>query len=194
MGKPAGALVFLHGHYGLKEDFLPFLDKVDPERRLHGLLPHGPVPLSEGRASWFDFEVEDPFAALAPALAWLDGLPYPIERTILGGWSQGAMVAYAAALAHGRSRPAALLALGGNYEDLEHGGHWRPDLGRPLPPVFIGHGAADEVCPVEQARRTAARLEAAGGDVVYRESAVGHVIGQDSMPELRAFVAHVLPP
>ena len=182
-GEPAGALVFFHGYYGIPEDFLAFLDKVDPDRRLHGFLPQGPRPLSEGRASWFDFDAPA-LEQLAPVSEWLDSLPFPAERMIFGGWSQGTATAYVLALAAGRPCPAGVLALGGSLpEDPPL------DLERALPRVAIAHGTEDEAVPVERARRARDLLRRAGADVLYRESAIGHLIDQDMVPDLRAFVA-----
>jgi phospholipase/carboxylesterase len=167
------------------EDFLPFLDKLDPGRRFHGYLPEGPVELSGGRTSWWNHESpEGPGRQLAPVGAWLDGLPFPAGRTVLGGWSQGASLAYSLAFAAGRPRPVALLALGG----------WLPDeppldLSPPLPRVLIGHGTADESVPVAAARSARDRLLAAGAEVVYRETPVAHEIGAEVVPSLQAFLA-----
>jgi pimeloyl-ACP methyl ester carboxylesterase len=45
-------------------------------------------------------------------------------------------------------------------------------------PVFVLHGDADETCPVEQPRRTCARLEELGGSVRYVEiPGAGHEVG-----------------
>jgi len=103
---------------------------------------------------------------------------------VLGGWSQGGSVAYALALAPGRPPPAALLALG----------CWLPEeptpvLAAPLPRVLIGHGSGDDVVPVDAGRGARDRLTAAGAEVVYHETAVGHEIGPEIVPALQEFVA-----
>jgi hypothetical protein len=51
-GEPAGAIVFLHGYWGIPEEFAPFLDRLDPERRLQGYLPQAPTHVGGGRYSW----------------------------------------------------------------------------------------------------------------------------------------------
>ena len=184
-GEPVGALVFFHGYFGIPEDFVAFVDKIDPERRFHGYLPQGPYPVADGRASWFDQDsTESPETQLAPVAEWLDALRDPPERTVLGGWSQGANVAYTLALAAGRPRPAGILALGGGFRD-----EIAPDLARPLPPIAIAHGRADDVVPVDVARHVRDRLEEAGASVVYRETDIGHEIDQAVVPALRAFLA-----
>jgi predicted esterase len=182
---PVGALVFFHGYFGIPEDFVAFLDKIDPDRRFHGYLPEGPWPVHDGRTSWLDREAsESPEEQLAPVAAWLDSLPVAAARTVLAGWSQGGMVAYALGLARGRTRPAAIMALGALLpSDLTL------DLERPPPPVAIGHGTADDAVDVGHARTARDVLAAAGGDVLYLETGIGHEIDQQIVPDLRAFLA-----
>jgi phospholipase/carboxylesterase len=187
-GEAAGALVFCHGYYGLPGDFLPLVDKLDPGRRLHGYLPHAPHEVAEGRAAWWDHTAE-PRPQLAPLAEWLDSLPFPADRIVLGGWSQGAAMAGALALAAGRARPAGLLLLGGRL--LEEPA---PDLTREPPPTAIAHGRHDDAIPVEQARRARSLLESAGGTVLYLETDVGHELDQDVVPQLREFVGSLPAP
>lgn len=177
--------MFFHGYYGIPDDFLPFLDKVDPERRFHGYLPAAPVHVNEGRSSWFDRDREYP-PQLEPVAAWLDALPFASGETVLAGWSQGTMVAYALGLGPGRPRPVGIVALGGCLLD-----EVPPDTTRALPPVAIGHGRNDETVPVERARHARDTLVAAGGEVLYLETDVDHRIDQAVVPELRAFLARL---
>jgi predicted esterase len=183
-----GALVFFHGFYGVPEDFVPFMDKIDPARRLHAYLPRGPWPMSEGRTSWLnpDHTKESP-TDLEPVWQWLDSIPFYPENTAFAGWSQGAKVAYAAGLGR-RPRPAAVVALGGRLPDPGE-----LDLGGGLPPVLIGHGSEDDSVPVEHARHARTVLAAAGAEVVYLETQVGHLIDPSVIPRVREFLTRTLP-
>jgi phospholipase/carboxylesterase len=184
-GDPVGALVFFHGYFGIPEDFLGFLDKIDPDRRFHGYLPEGPRPVGDGRTSWFDRDApESPRSSLRRSRRGLDSLPFAAARTVLAGWSQGGMVAYALALARGRPRPAAVLALGALLVPDPP-----PDLARPLPRIAIGHGTADDAVGIEHARAARDLLASAGGDVLYLETGIGHEIDHEIVPDLRAFLA-----
>ena len=42
-GEPEGALVLLHGRGADEHDLLPLLEALDPERRLVGVTPRGPL-------------------------------------------------------------------------------------------------------------------------------------------------------
>ena len=110
-GEPAGALVLLHGRGADERDLFPLLDLLDPERRLLGVTPGGPHHLPPGGRHWYalgGIPTPDPatFAATAPRLAaFLDGLPVPMDRVVLGGFSQGTVMSYAMSLGPGRPRP-----------------------------------------------------------------------------------------
>ncbi len=190
-GEPEGALVLFHGRGADEHDLFPLLDHLDPERRLHGYAARGPLSLPPGGAHWYALgglgtpdpgTFEPTFEAVA---AWLDGLPFPAERTVLGGFSQGAVMSYALALAQGRPRPRAIVALSGFLPVVES----HPlDLSSPLPPVAIGHGVYDPVIGVEWGRQARERLEQAGADVLYRESPVDHTIDPRFLLELREWL------
>jgi phospholipase/carboxylesterase len=184
-GDPVGALVFFHGYGGAPEEWVGFLDLIDPERRFHGYLPQAPRLDPDGRRSWFRRgSTTRPERQITPVVEWLDGLPYRRDQTVLGGWSQGTNLAYALALGPGLARPAGLLALGGGFRD-----ELPPDLARPLPPIVIAHGRSDDAVPVNVARQAREVLEHAGAAVLYCETEIGHRIDEAVIPDLRAFLA-----
>ena len=188
-GKPAGALVLLHGRGGNEHDFSRLYDDLDPERRLHVFVPRGPVPAGNASAYWFDHELRGSVGRAASAMdAWLDTLPFPRARIVLGGWSQGGAMTYVLGLSTRRPRPAALVPLGA-FLPLWEG--WEPNLEPSLPPVAIGHGTNDESVPVGWARITRRLLEAAGAQVAYRESPVGHEIDPAWLTDARVIIERV---
>jgi phospholipase/carboxylesterase len=131
----------------------------------------------------------------ALASDWLDGLAQstaiPSERTILGGFSQGAVMTYALGLGADRPRPAGMIALSGFIPTVAG---FEVDLEtEPRPPVAIGHGIYDPVIGVEWGRRARAALEAADFPVTYRESPLPHAIDPRFLPELQGWVASALP-
>src|SRR5918997_114231 len=52
-GEPAGALVLFHGRGTSEHDLVPLLDMLDPDRRLLGITPRGPLSLPPGGAHWY---------------------------------------------------------------------------------------------------------------------------------------------
>ena len=188
-GEAEGALVLVHGRGASEQDLFPLLDALDPERRLHGYCPRGPLALPPGGAHWYVVPrvgYPDPatFAQGYAALTeFIDSLPH--ERIALGGFSQGAVMSFAAGLGEGRPRPAALIGLSGFIPEVEG---WALGTDEPFPPIAIGHGTYDPVIPVDFALRALARLEAAGATVLYRESPIDHAIDPAFVAELRPWL------
>jgi phospholipase/carboxylesterase len=201
-GEPAGALVLLHGRGADELDLAPLLDLLDPEQRLVGLVPRGPLALPPGGAHWYvvreiGFPDRDTFLpTFAAAADWLDAAlaeaGVPLERAVLGGFSQGAVMSYALGLAASRPRPAGILALSGFIPTVEG---FELDLeGRAGLPVSISHGTYDPVIGVEFGRDARDRLEAAGLDVAYREDPVAHQIAPGAVSQARAVIGKALAP
>ena len=187
-GDAAGALVLFHGRGADEHDLLPLLDALDPERRLDGYCPRGPLSLPPGGAHWYAVPrvgYPDPptFAeGFAAAAGFVDDLPH--ENVVLGGFSQGAVMSLAVGLGHGRPRPKAIIAFSGFIPEVEG---WSLG-GEPWPAIAIGHGTYDEIIPVEFAHRARDRLVTAGATVVYLESPMGHAIDPGFVSDLRPFL------
>ena len=190
VGEAEGALVLFHGRGADEDDLFPLLDVLDPERKRHGYCPRGPLSLPPGGAHWYAvYEVGHPdpvtFApSYAAAGAWLDSLPY--ESIVLGGFSQGAVMAYALGLGVGRRRPDAIVAMSGFIPQTEA---WEADLSPPLPPIAIAHGMYDPVISVEYARTAQRLLEEAGAEPLYREYPIDHTIDPSFLVEVRGWLA-----
>ncbi len=199
-GEPQGALILLHGRGADEHDLYPLFDLLDPTRRLLGVAPRGPLSLPPGGAHWYALgglgsPNPDTFLpTYARATAWLDALAadrgVPPERTVIGGFSQGAVMSYALGLGAGRPRPAGIMALSGFVPTVPD---FELDLEPPLPPVAIGHGTLDGVIGVEWGRRARDMLEKAGADVLYREYPLPHAIDPRYLDELARWLAERLP-
>jgi phospholipase/carboxylesterase len=192
-GIAEGALVLLHGRGTDEHDLLPLADALDPERRLVAVTPRGPLTFpGQPGAHWYvvrrvGYPDEQTFSATYARLAaWLDALPdaldVPWERTVLGGFSQGAVMAWALALGPGRPRPAGILAMSGFIPTV-------PDFELALDgldgfPVAITHGTLDPVISIDLGRQARDRAKAAGADVVYRETDVPHIVDPRLIPGL----------
>jgi phospholipase/carboxylesterase len=198
-GEPEGLLVLFHGRGVDEHDLFPLLDVLDPQRRLLGLTPRGPLSLPPGGAHWYAVQevgYPDP-ATFSPTYAevseWLNSVAEETgigpERTVLGGFSQGAAMSYALGLGQGRPRPAALVALSGFMPTVPG---FELDLSAPLPPVAIGHGTFDQVISVDWGRRAREPLEAAGADVLYREYPLPHAVEPEFLLELAPWLASAL--
>lgn len=192
-GTPEGALVLLHGRGADEFDLFPLLDALDPERRLLGITPRAPLALPPGGAHWYrlgGIPTPDPstfFPTFEAAAAFLDGLPVSVDRVVLGGFSQGAVMSWALGLGADRPRPAAIVALSGFMPEVEG---FELDLtALDGYPIAVAHGSLDPVISVEFGRAAAERVRAAGAELLWRETPVPHTIDPRVLPELQAFVA-----
>jgi phospholipase/carboxylesterase len=206
--EPAGVLVLNHGRGADERDLYPLLDELDPDRRLLGVAPGAPldaadvapasaVPVPPAGRHWYAVQrvgYPDPetFATAYSALSgFLDALleqrGVPWDRTILGGFSMGAVMSYSVGLGEGRPSPAGILAMSGFLPQVEG---WAPSLtDRAELPVIVHHGRNDPVIGVEFGRAAAAALEEGGLSVEYLESDAGHWVPPELVPQLRSFVA-----
>ena len=199
---PAGLLVLHHGRGSDERDLLGLGDALDPARRLHLVTPRGPLtlPASPGyhwyRVPRVGYPDPDTFHAACDALAaFHDALwertGIAPERTVLGGFSMGAVMSYALGLGPGRPRPGGILAFSGFVPTVEG---WTPELSpRAGLPVLIAHGSRDPVIDVAFARQAAQMLGAGGLDIAYHESAVGHHIDPSQIPAASAWLGAALP-
>jgi phospholipase/carboxylesterase len=199
-GEPEGALVLFHGRGADEHDLFPLLDALDPERRLVGATPRAPLSLPPGGAHWYVLggigtpERETFSASYAAAFEWLEGFlaehGFGYDRLVLGGFSQGGVMAYSLGLGAGRPRPAAILAFSSFIPTVAG---FSLDLSTPLPPIAIGHGTLDPVIEVEWGRRAWALLEDAGADVLYRETPMFHQIDPEFVREVSDWLRTAVP-
>jgi phospholipase/carboxylesterase len=183
-GEPGGLLVLHHGRGADELDLLPLGDALDPERRLHLVTPRAPLVLGGPGYHWYvvprvGYPDPDTFRA---AYRWLADFHDALwqrtgmtpGQTILGGFSMGTVMSYALGLGSDRPAPAGILACSGFVPVVEG---WSPSLAdRRQLRVFVAHGRADPVIPVELARRACALLEEGGLAVDYHESDAAHQI------------------
>lgn len=200
--RPKGktAIVLLHSRAGDEHEVLPLLADLDPEAEHLGLLPLGPLELPPEGRHWYVIEREaspDPrtFLPTLEALsAWLDETlaAHGVEpsRAVLGGFSQGAVMAYSVGLGPGRPSPAAIVAFSGYIPRVEG---FDLDLeARAGLPVSVSHGRLDPTVTVDFGREARARLEAAGLTVRYREDPAGHAITRGGLAQARAVLMEAL--
>jgi phospholipase/carboxylesterase len=199
-GASKGALVLLHGRGTDELDLAPLIDLLDPNAELVGVTARAPLTLPPGGSHWYvsrsvgypDRPTFDQTYALMSG--WLDALQeltgHTIDQTVLGGFSQGAVMSYALGLGAGRPSPAALVGLSGFIPQVEQ---FELELdGRDGLPVAIGHGSGDPVIPVELGRAANELLAGAGFDVIYREYPLAHMVDPNFLEELRPWMLAAL--
>lgn len=190
-------LVLIHGRDANEQDLFPLLDMLDPEARLLGICPQGPINSGVGFRWYQTQQVGYP----EPISFWsgyrkleqmIDQLSaeyrVDVSRSILGGFSMGAGMALSLGFGLKRPPPAGVIALSGfmpTVEDLEY------DFARPTR-LAVTHGTSDPVIGIEWGRRTNEVANEAGVDLLYREYDMGHAIHPSSIDGLKAWIDDTL--
>ena len=197
-GAPEGLLVLHHGRGADEHDLIGLAEVLDPERRLHVVAPGGPltIPGWPGKHWYAVPKVGHPdpgtFARATETLAafhhetW-ERTGLGPERTVLGGFSMGAVMSYAMGLDARRPAPAGIMAFSGFVPTVE-GWSASPET-RPVLRAFVRHGRLDPVIGVDFGRRAEALLSAGGLAVDYGESDVDHQIDPAQIAPAAAWLA-----
>lgn len=163
------------------------------------IAPRAPLPFRFGGGfAWYDLSQEGVphYETFVSSLELLRrfinevkaGYPIDFERVILLGFSQGTVMAYAAALMEPTSfRGVAALSgyiphrsLPLNLEELNGFS------------VFISHGTDDPLIPVALGRESAELLKKAHANVAYHEYPMGHQVREDTLLDLSAWMKNIL--
>jgi phospholipase/carboxylesterase len=149
------------------------LTNVPPGGRHWYLVPRVGYPDRETFAASYTLLTEFLDGLLAErGIAW--------DRTVIGGFSMGAVMSYSVGLGPSRPSPGAILAFSGFIPTVEG---WEPDVaGRDGLPVLIHHGHNDPIIEVGFGRRANELLSGAGLAVDYVESDAGHWLPPELIP------------
>ena len=209
-------VIMLHGYGAPGDDLLPLADVVSGPAGTRWIFPEGFLRLEIGygdsRAWWLidmarleadrragrvrDLSSEVPTGLLQARQAletFLTALPHtlPVDprNTIIGGFSQGAMLT--CDLVMRTAFPfAGLIQLSGSLLAKQD---WRPSVGKRAGlPVFQSHGTQDPILPYVMAERLRDELMAEGLTVNWNKFQGGHEIPEPILARLNGFVTKVL--
>ncbi|HEV7767406.1 MAG TPA: dienelactone hydrolase family protein [Thermoanaerobaculia bacterium] len=197
--EPLPMVVMIHGRGADMNDLADLAPMLDAAGGCRFVFPNAAKPFEPypGMAmgwTWFEGwppQHESLVESRAEMLRFLDEVtakyPTPEGQLIVAGFSQGALMALDAGLRTTQKLAGIIAMSGGLYE------HDLIDLrSRAGVPVFIGHGADDDVVPVVNARRARRLLEDAGIDVEYHEYPMSHQVAAEEAGDVRGFVERVL--
>jgi phospholipase/carboxylesterase len=198
-------IVLLHGYGAPGDDLVGLASSIQAPAGSTFVFPEAPLSLGDlsplpiyGDArAWWPIDVarleramargelrdlsRDEPEGLAPARRALDQMLAALEaegasRIVLGGFSQGAMLALDVAL-HRARPPAALILMSGT---LIAEPTWAPRLaGLVGVPIVLSHGRGDPLLPFEISERLRDQLAAAGAVVDWHPFAGGHEIPRE---------------
>ena len=192
-------LFLLHGWSSEQHHLAAYVPLVDPDGRFTTICPRAPLDLPQGDgASWYDRVDGEPVPE-----SFLEGLDLvhdlvshnaesygiPLERCVIGGFSQGGFLALAAALRVGAPRFGGVWAMccampevDGLELDLSPGsGDDRPAL--------IQVGELDTIMAPERGRAVAASLRGAGWKVTEAGYPMAHTQRIEMMTDAKSWLA-----
>lgn len=184
-------LVLLHGYGSDENDLLGLAPEL--VSGISTICLRAPRQTPMGGYAWFDIDWlptgkklhgDQAVAARDALLPVLTALrdEFNVDKLLLGGFSQGAMMAFGL----GRLAPelfSGLCLLSGLPLDEFAAGSLTGM------PVLVQHGVHDDVIPVEGGRRLKAEAEAAGAELTYGEFLMGHQICAESLRQLNGWLA-----
>jgi phospholipase/carboxylesterase len=209
-------VVLMHGFGASGDDLVGLYRAFDVPREVRFAFPAAPhaLPGMYGARAWWEIDmasIERAFASgqprdltgdLPPGLTsahdvvveMLDALQASLgvtdARTVLGGFSQGSMLACDVTLLAERDL-AGLVVLSGTLLAADR---WVPAMpARAKVPVFQSHGQADAMLGFGFAERLRDELTSAGCDVTFVPFRGGHEIPMPVIKGLEAFLRRVLP-
>ena len=197
------SLLLFHGLGADGADLAPLAEHLSagPWRFLFPDAPIRPVALAGGMRvrAWYDMDpagggVEGLEASVAFARSLLEAeieRGVPPERIVVGGFSQGGVVALETFLAFPR-RLAGVVALSTYLHEAERAAS-RCELANGGGPVFMAHGGGDAMIPVTRAAQGRTVLEELGYAVRWHQYPMGHEICPQELRDLGAWLAGVLP-
>lgn len=187
-------LLLLHGYGSNEEDLFSFAQQLPEEYYI--ISARAPYPLPPYGNAWYaiNFDTDmNKFSDNNQAMesreriaGFIDEVieAYPIdkEKVTLIGFSQGAILSYATALTY-PEKIERVLALSG-YLNMDITNKELNTKSISKLKFFISHGSADQVIPVEWARKAPEFLKSLGLDVEYHEYPVGHGVAPQNFHDL----------
>jgi phospholipase/carboxylesterase len=179
-------ILLLHGYGSNEDDLFSFAAELPDEYYI--ISARAPYDLQYGSYAWYaiNFDAdENKFSDNEQARSsrdliagFIDELTtnYPIDSSKISllGFSQGAVLSYAVALSHPEKIQKVIALSGYLSEAIFEKDYLKNDLSKLK--IFASHGTADQVIPVDWARKTKPFLDKLGIASVYKEYPIGHGI------------------
>lgn len=207
--KTKNCVVLFHGYGADASDLHPLADFLNSNEETTWIFPQGPMeiivaPGMKGRA-WFQIDIQSMEQAMMrgqyrdltqarpegmdlvvdQGLEFLEQLQNTYERVIIGGFSQGSMLATELTL-RAKKKPNSLIILSGALLDAKNWKNWAKDLNGIS--LFQSHGDKDALLDPKQAILLFQMLKAAGMSGKMYQFKGGHEIPPQILAELRKFL------
>ncbi|MGE4346304.1 MAG: alpha/beta hydrolase [Flavobacteriaceae bacterium] len=191
-------LLLLHGYGSNEEDLFSFASELPDE--YYVISVQAPYSLQPYGYAWyainFDADMnkfsdnEQAVQSRELIVHFLDGIieKYPIDKNdiTLIGFSQGSILSYAVALSYPEKINRVVALSGYLNENILKENYQNNDFSKLN--FFVSHGSADQIIPVEWARKTPDILSKLGVKNVYFEYPVGHGVAPKNFLDLKKWI------
>ncbi len=195
-------LFLMHGYTAEQHHLASYVPLVDPDERFTAIAPRGPITMPDGDgAGWWDIDLqtfEHDWTQFESALDLVQAVVFdeaeaagvPLERCVVGGFSQGGYLALALAGREGAPRYAGVWAICCGIPKVEgvpldlSTGHGRPAL--------FQWGNRDIVIGPDQPVEVIETLQTGGWDLRHHEYDMAHSQTIEMMIDAREWLAGVL--
>jgi phospholipase/carboxylesterase len=203
---PPPLLLILHGFGSNEEALISFVPQLD--RRFFIVSIRAPIVLKSGSYSWFPmnlkktgipFDLQEVENCRFLLLDFIDELikTYTLNshQIYLMGFSQGAIMSFSLALTKSNMF-AGVVAMSGNIQQevlqQMHNLNLVDTEGLIGLPIFVAHGSADSMLPIQSGRNSRDLLKTLSVDLTYREYTMGHKVSDESIGEIGAWLTKQL--
>lgn len=205
---PSHAVIWMHGLGADGGDFVPIVQELKlPPLGIRFVFPHAPmrpVTINGGfvMRAWYDIVVQDLLRQedergiresqelIEQLIEKEVGRGIPVNRIVLAGFSQGGVIALQTGLRHPK-RLAGLLALSCYLPLAATVEKERSAANRDVP-VFIGHGAADDIVPLQRGLASRDALAKLGYKPEWHQYPMPHSVHPDEIADIGAWFRRTL--
>ena len=194
----APALILLHGYGSDENDLFSFADEMPEE--LFIISAKAPYPMQPYGNAWYAIHFDNEngkFSDDIQAIKSRDTIAtfidqvienYPVDASKINllGFSQGSILSYAVALTYPEKIDNVIALSGYINKEIFGKDYLKNDLSQLS--FYCSHGSADQVIPVDWARRTKPFFENLGVDFTYSEFPVGHGVAPQNFFELKEWL------
>ena len=192
-------LLLLHGYGSNEADLFSFASELPDE--YYVVSARAPYDLQYGSYAWYaiNFDADqNKFSDHDQAVVsrdlvvnFIDELlaTYPIDASniTLIGFSQGSILSYSIALSYPEKIQKVAAMSGYLNLDIIKENYQNNDFSNLK--IFASHGTADQVIPVDWARKTPAILEGLGIKTTYKEYPIGHGVSPQNFYDLKIWLS-----
>ena len=205
---PQAAVIWLHGLGADGHDFEPIVPELrlpasKPVRFIFPNAPQRPVTINNGMRmrAWYDIlqlgggaedeaGIRDAQGLLEDLISRETGKGIPHSKIVLAGFSQGGAIVLQTALRQ-RERLAGVMALS-TYLPLAKTLEKERTSKNSALPIFMAHGAYDNMIPLDRAALSRDALQALGYAVEWHEYPMQHSVCPEEIADIAAFLQRIL--